>query len=132
MERKKGFTLVELTIVILIVAILAAVAVPVLRARIEAAKWTEGKTIAGTIATAIRAWCVGATTSGPWNQISLSPAKLGFQPGDLNGIYFNESNFSWIVSYDNGKLDYVITISRPDGISAPEKMTLDNNGNWTK
>jgi prepilin-type N-terminal cleavage/methylation domain-containing protein len=132
MERKKGFTLIEVVIVILMVAILATVAVPIMRARIEAAKWTEGKTIAGTIATAIRTWVIGATTPGPWNQISLSPTKLGFQPGDLNGIYFNESNFSWIVTYDGGKLEYVITIDRPDGISAPEKMTLDNNGQWTK
>jgi prepilin-type N-terminal cleavage/methylation domain-containing protein len=132
MERKKGFTLIELTIVILIVAILAAVSIPIMRARIEAAKWSEGKAMAGIIAVAIRTWVVGTTTPGPWNQISLSPTKLGFQPGDLTGIYFNESNFSWIVSYDVGKLDYVITITRPEGISAPEKMTLDNSGHWTK
>jgi len=54
--RRKGFTLIELMVVILIVAILAAVAIPILTARIDAAKWSEGKAMMGTIATAIRAY----------------------------------------------------------------------------
>jgi len=40
---ERAFTLVELMVVILIVAILAAVAIPVLRNRVDAAKWSEGK-----------------------------------------------------------------------------------------
>jgi general secretion pathway protein G len=42
MSKAKGFTLVELMVVILIVSILAAVAIPILRGRIDAAKWSEG------------------------------------------------------------------------------------------
>jgi prepilin-type N-terminal cleavage/methylation domain-containing protein len=132
MKKYKGFTLLELMIVILIVAILAAVAVPILRARIEAAKWTEGKTMAGSIAVAIRTWVVGTTGSGPWNHVSLDAEKLGFQQGDLTGIYFDKSNFQWFVSYNNSKLVYSIIINRPDGINAPEKMFLDDDGNWSK
>jgi prepilin-type N-terminal cleavage/methylation domain-containing protein len=56
MKRRRGFTLIELMVVILIVALLAAVAIPILRSRIDAAKWSEGKAMMGTIATAMRAY----------------------------------------------------------------------------
>ena len=56
MKRRKGFTLIELMVVILIVGILAAVAIPILRGRIDAAKWSEGKAMMGSIGTAIRAY----------------------------------------------------------------------------
>ena len=59
MSRITGYSLVELVIVILIVMILAAIATPLLRGKIDAAKWTEGKMLAGIIAVAIRTWAVG-------------------------------------------------------------------------
>ncbi|HUV67456.1 MAG TPA: prepilin-type N-terminal cleavage/methylation domain-containing protein, partial [Sedimentisphaerales bacterium] len=55
MKSRKGFTLIELMVVVLIVAVLAAVLIPMLTARLEAARWSEGKAGAGTIATSVRA-----------------------------------------------------------------------------
>ena len=52
MKRAKGFTLVELVIVIVIVGILSIVAVPIYRGYTRIAMASEGKALLGTIQTA--------------------------------------------------------------------------------
>ena len=52
MKRAKGFTLVELVIVIVIVGILSIVAVPIYRGYTRKAMATEGKSLLGTVQTA--------------------------------------------------------------------------------
>jgi len=96
MKSRKGFTLIELMVVILIVGILAAVAIPILRGRIDAAKWSEGKAMMGSIATALRAYCaekgVGYATA------PASLVALGFASGDLSGTYFSDSDFTFTLT----------------------------------
>jgi len=100
MENRKGFTLVELMVVILIVGILAAVAIPIMRGRIDAAKWSEGKSMMGTIATGIRAYVAEhggeKQEDGTYGTITLDDwvSDLGFREGDLDGTYFTEGCFS--------------------------------------
>lgn len=52
MKKIKGFTLVELVIVIIIVGILSIVAVPIYRGYTRKAMATEGKALLGTVQTA--------------------------------------------------------------------------------
>jgi len=117
-RARKGFTLIELMVVILIVGILAAVAVPILRGRIEQAKWSEAAATAGAIKTAVRAYYAeNPTVAGAWaNQAVAGVATtLGFSAGDLTGRYFTQANFT-ITSVD-GDGNAVIAVAAPAGLS---------------
>jgi type IV pilus assembly protein PilA len=130
MRRNKGFTLIELMVVILIVAILAAVLAPMLTGRIREAKWTEGRAGAGTIATALRAWCAetGVDQAAP-------PAftDIGIENADLAGKYFAVGNYSIdSLSYTaaTGAISYTITVTPPATIGGANK-SLDATGTWS-
>ena len=55
-KSKNGFTLVELVIVIAIVIILSVISVPIYRAYVNKAKWTEGYALLSTILSAQKAY----------------------------------------------------------------------------
>ena len=131
MKSRKGFTLIELMVVIFIVAILAAVAIPIMRGRIDSAKWSEGKAGAGAIRTSARAFCAekGSGWGGVWTTVTL--ANLGFQSGDLNGKYFLDACYGIaFTAYDA----YTITVTAASGTAdkptLPLVVTLDNAGVW--
>lgn len=132
MKVRKGYTLVELMIVILIVAILTAIAIPQFRGHIISAKWAEGKTFGGMIAVAIRTWMAGAGKIGSWDETTLTADKLGFRDSDLNGSYFSKSDFTWEVEYDGFNFDYTVTVTRPSSLPYPKQMVLGKDGHWTE
>jgi len=51
-NRKKGFTLIELMVVVIIVGILAAVAIPIFRGQTKRAIASEGEALLGSVRTA--------------------------------------------------------------------------------
>jgi len=135
MKSGKGFTLIELMVVVLIVGILAAVSIPLMRGRIDAAKWSEGKAIMGTIATALRAYAAEKDTNGNYGKNKPTMTEMGFADSDFDGTYFKKNNFSWTTSYDpsgDPPLTFTITATAPSGISTPSKVTLDQSGKWTE
>jgi prepilin-type N-terminal cleavage/methylation domain-containing protein len=143
MLARKGFTLIELMVVILIVAILAAVAIPIMRGRIDAAKWTEGKAMAGTLATAIRAFAAehgadyGSAPGAADGYGTMKPGldEMGFiDQTDLRGTYFSQLNYSWVTTYDAGtnQLGFIITVTKGEGITKPPSWELNERGIWTK
>ena len=139
MEKRNGFTLVELMVIILIVGILAATAIPIMRGRVDSAKWTEGHTGAGTIRTSIRAYIaehgpdhdydelLGCLCGGPIAQV------LGFTRGDLHGKYFDQDSYE-ITDIDVSleEASCVIVVTPLDVAGAPLGVgTLDEDGNWS-
>jgi len=140
MEKRNGFTLIELVVVILIVAILAGVAIPIMRARSDAAKWTEGLTGAGTIKTSIRAYIaehgpdhdynedlLGCLCGGPIAQV------LGFTKGELQGRYFDQDSYEITdIDVDLEEASCVIIVTPLNVPGAPAGVgKLDENGHWS-
>jgi len=134
MTKRDGFTLVELMVVVLIVGILAAIAIPLMRGRINYAKWTEGKAGCGTIATALRAYAAEKNENGTYPP---ALAALGIQPSDLHGTHFTIGNYSITACTFTKNADPELTFTvqcdnSGTGISTPSVVQLDETGNWTE
>ena len=142
MLKKKGFTLIELMVVILIVSILAAVAIPIMRGRIDAAKWSEGRSMAGTIATGLRAYAAehgdDPLATDPDGGFGAWGTLLGFAAGDLTGTYFVDGDFDISgYAYDGTSttpLTFTIQVtgSETDAPSTPAGYTLNARGEWAE
>ncbi|MHC4215831.1 MAG: type IV pilin protein, partial [Planctomycetota bacterium] len=130
-------------VVILIVAILAAVAIPIMRGRVDAAKWSEGKAMMGTVATALRAYVAEVDKNIPnlavlgSGDTPLFQNSLGFRNGDLDGTYFTQDNFQVLngsYTADDNVLNFTIQGDRDEaasGIAEPDGYTLDQDGLFT-
>jgi prepilin-type N-terminal cleavage/methylation domain-containing protein len=99
-KSKAGFTLVELMVVAIIVAILAAVAIPLMSGNKKRAAATEAEAALGTVRSALRA--VLAET-GSYNVTpsggsiangAAATAVPGINVGDLQGTYWQEANYT--------------------------------------
>jgi type IV pilus assembly protein PilA len=135
MISRKGFTLIELMVVIFIVGILAAVAIPIMRGRIDSAKWSEGKASAGSIRTAIRALHAEKGPDFDYSTVTTL-AQLGFATGDLDGKYFRDADYTFTIT-GGDPLTYTITVdaagsTAPEHPDVPGSMTLDDAGTFTE
>ena len=132
MKSNKGFTMVELMVVVLIVAILAAVAIPLMSGRVDASKWSEAKASMGTIATAIRAYAAEKGKDGVSATPSLS--DLGIGTNELDGTYFLTVCYtiSGVAVSDAGVVSFTVVCDATKGRSTapkkPTKMTLTGSG----
>ena len=130
--RVKGFTLIELMVVILIVGILAAASVPMMRGRIDSAKWSEANATAGTIKSAVRVYfaeygdatpLIGALSDGTRQTL------LGFNAADLTGTYFGSSDYS-ITAVDGTSGQATVQVTGSQTNAPTGTKTLSATGTW--
>jgi type IV pilus assembly protein PilA len=147
MKSRKGFTLVELMVVVVIVALLAALLIPMLTARVEAARWSEGKAAAGTIATALRAYVIEKAELDPAGLPAGGTMNINefMNEADLTGKYFTYNDYALSnVTYTPGTtgsgnyvITYTVTVSPGTGPSVTGTnfwtkpgYTLNERGEW--
>ena len=89
-NKKSGFTLVELMVVAIIVAILAAVASPLMAGNKERAAATEAQAGCSAIYTAQR---VEKAENGAYIAAATPDVLKGIEPLDLEGKYFAHDQY---------------------------------------
>ncbi len=126
MKKLYGFTLIELMVVILIVAVLAAAAVPLMRGRIDRSKWTEANAAAGSIRTTMKTYLMetGNTVTGSLTNASVQQA-LGIQSGDLTGSYFIAADYNIDSVGADGIAVITVTGSQSNAPSGSKTLKLD-------
>jgi prepilin-type N-terminal cleavage/methylation domain-containing protein len=133
MGKAKAFTMVELLVVIFIVGILTAIAMPLIRGKISSSKWSEAQTGAGTIRTAVRTYIAEKGPNHDYSDIEGSLAtesiyvSLGFKGSDLNGRYFNQSDYT-VGDVSANPPGCVITVTSSVGDGSPGTGTLAADG----
>ena len=133
MSRTRGFTLIELMVVVMIVGILAAVSLPLMRGRIDSAKWSEANAAAGTIRTAVRAFAAekgipAAQALSGGLDMAATQSALGFDSTDLTGTYFTPGDYE--IDSVTAEGVPVITVTGSQGNAPTGSKTLAANGDW--
>lgn len=143
-RNQSGFTLIELLIVVIIVAVLAAVGIPLLQGNVERAKLTEADAGLGTIKTGMRAYLAEHGSYATPTDLSVIGIKLpgagdpladppvAATPGDLDGRYFDTGAYSIQAATDT---TFCAAVAGALGTTAPERSdvallvrSMDHNG----
>jgi len=126
----KAFSLMEIVAVLVIIAVLAAIAIPMMHARIDSGKWSEANATAGIIQRAVRVYFsetgdknVCTTLEDPSTQV-----KLGLHPEDLSGVFFVAGDYRIADITPTGIATVVVTGSQSNAPTGSK--TLASSGTW--
>ncbi len=123
-NNQNGFSLVELMIVIVIIGVLAAVAVPVYSNNVKKARMSEADASLGAIRTELRLY-YGA--NGEYPTAATAEAVVGaswndIKSGELTGQYFADASFTYL-SADGSA--FTITCDAGDVLDSDRTMSTD-------
>jgi len=121
---QKGFTLIELMIVVAIIAILAAIAIPQYQNYITKSQFSESQTIADGLKTPIVEYY---NQTGSCPNVTASAATTGFLPG---ASYTGKYVASALIASSNGGCDITLKFKPAGSVSSPlAGNTVDVTGN---
>lgn len=122
MKMKRGFTLLEMLIVIVIIGILAGLAIPKYQKSLEYSKGTEAIANLNILRGAeLRYW-------GEYGFETSNLNHLDVENPNLNATYFN-----YLTTAVDGDIngDFTFIAIREGGIYDGDNITIDQNGNYT-
>ena len=93
-RKQAAFTLIELLVVVIIVAVLAAVGIPLLTGNLQNARASEATAGLGTWRTGIRAYLAQNGGTFPTAAATVTLAQAGFLATDFSGRWFNSGAYS--------------------------------------
>ena len=120
MNKNSGFSLVELMIVIVIIGVLAAVAVPIYSNNVMKAKMSEADASLGSIRTQLRLYY---GENGEYPTLSSGSYVIGaswhdIKTGELTGKYFTDSSYT----IESDATTYTITCAAGDILTSDREL----------
>lgn len=103
LRNKKGFTLIEVLVVVLIIGILAALAAPNILGRIEQSRITSDKAMAKTLENAVASYLVdkdAANEPSAPPPVTAGEGEATFESAILNTTYLDAATVEWIGKTD--------------------------------
>ncbi len=122
MRRRKGFTLVELLVVIIIVGILAAVSIPMMTANVQRARRTEAYAALGSLRTAQR---VHHSEFATYTDCLLD---FPMTEADIDGRYYN----GFAITLTNTSANAFTANIVGKGDAAGDWVQIDQGGAFTE
>ena len=135
-NNNRGFSLLELMVVIVIIAVLVAIAIPIYGNSVQKARQAEADVALGSIRSQLRIYHAEFGTYPDGLGVSVIEADWGyFRSGELTGTYFSDDSYTYsLISGDyymircagGTMLDHARTLNQ-DGIFGETTRT---GGSW--